>query len=163
VYRRIFVAAPPKWLSSVQRQLKAMQRRSLAVPRPAQMQGMTEIDGYCVRHVGPAEWAWCMQSNGPGASGMRRRPAAAAGGTVSAGCGRLRAPLSLSYSMQAVRSSRSTQSWLPPRLRCLPGKSTSGCTTRMWRVNASLREKVFSSTQRAQRTFCLRALWIVSS
>jgi hypothetical protein len=55
------------------------------------------------------------------------------------------------------------QSWLPPRLRCFPGKSTSGCTTRMWRVNASLREKVFSSTQSAQRTFCLRALCIVSS
>jgi hypothetical protein len=55
-------------------------------------------------------------------------------------------------------SSECIQSWLPPRLRCFPGKSTSGCTTRMCRVNASLREKVFSSTQRAQRTFCLRAL-----
>ena len=49
MYRRIFVAAPPKWLSSVQRQLKAMQRRSLAVPRPAQMQGMTEIDAWLER------------------------------------------------------------------------------------------------------------------
>jgi len=55
------------------------------------------------------------------------------------------------------------QSWLPPRRRCLPGKSTSGCTTRMWRVSASLRLKVFSSTHSAQRTFCLIALWMVSS
>lgn len=55
------------------------------------------------------------------------------------------------------------QSWFPPRLRCFPGKSTSGCTTRMWRVSASLRENVFSSTHSAQRTFCFRALWIVSS
>lgn len=50
-----------------------------------------------------------------------------------------------------------------PRRRCLPGQSTSGCTTRMCRVNASLRLKVFSSVQRWHRTFCLRALWIVSS
>jgi len=71
-------------------------------------------------------------------------------GTTSAGVGQHRA-------------SGYAQSWLPPRLRCFPGKSTSGCTTRMWRVNASLREKVFSSTQSAHRTFCLRALCIVSS
>lgn len=51
----------------------------------------------------------------------------------------------------------------PPLRLCLPGKSTSGCTTRMCRVRASLRENVFSSTQSAQRTFCLRALWMVSS
>lgn len=51
----------------------------------------------------------------------------------------------------------------PRRDLCLPGKSTSGCTTRMCLVSASLREKVFSSTQSAQRTFCLRALWMVSS
>lgn len=50
-----------------------------------------------------------------------------------------------------------------PRRRCLPGQSTSGCTTRMCRVSASLRLKVFSSVHRWQRTFCLRALWIVSS
>lgn len=50
-----------------------------------------------------------------------------------------------------------------PRRRCLPGQSTSGCTTRMCRVSASLRENVFSSVHRWQRTFCLRALWIVSS
>lgn len=35
-----------------------------------------------------------------------------------------------------------------PRRRCLPGQSTSGCTTRICRVNASLREKVFSSVHR---------------
>ena len=58
---------------------------------------------------------------------------------------------------------RAPQSWLPPRRLCLPGKSISGWTTRMWRVRASLRENVFSSTHKAQRTFCLRALWIVSS
>lgn len=42
----------------------------------------------------------------------------------------------------------------PPKLhsrplrRCFPGQSTSGCTTRMCRVSASLREKVFSSVHR---------------
>lgn len=46
---------------------------------------------------------------------------------------------------------------------CLPTQSTSGWTTRMCLVSASLREKVFSSVHRWQRTFCLRELWIVSS
>ena len=46
---------------------------------------------------------------------------------------------------------------------CLPGQSISGWTTRMCRVSASFREKVFSSVHRWHRTFCLRALWIVSS
>jgi hypothetical protein len=41
---------------------------------------------------------------------------------------------------------------------CLPTQSTSGCTTLMCRVNASLREKVFSSVQRWHRTFIFRAL-----
>lgn len=50
-----------------------------------------------------------------------------------------------------------------PRRRCLPGQSTSGCTTRMCRVRASLRLKVFSSVHKWHRTFSLRALWIVSS
>lgn len=40
---------------------------------------------------------------------------------------------------------------------------TSGCTTRICRVSASLRENVFSSRHKWQRTFCLRLLWIVSS
>jgi hypothetical protein len=35
-----------------------------------------------------------------------------------------------------------------PFRRCLPGQSTSGCTTRICRVSASFREKVFSSVQR---------------
>lgn len=61
------------------------------------------------------------------------------------------------------RNYRSSHSWFPPRRRCLPGKSTSGWTTRMCRVRASFRENVFSSTHSAHRTFCLRALWIVSS
>lgn len=50
-----------------------------------------------------------------------------------------------------------------PRLLCLPGKSTSGCTTRMCLVSASLREKVLSSTHNAHLTFCLRTLCMVSS
>lgn len=49
---------------------------------------------------------------------------------------------------------------LRPRL---PKLSTSGCTTRMCRVKASLREKVFSSRQYGHLTFCLRLLCIVSS
>lgn len=51
---------------------------------------------------------------------------------------------------------------LPLRF-CLPGQFTSGCTTRMCRVSASLREKVFSSVHKWHRTFCFFALWIVSS
>lgn len=51
----------------------------------------------------------------------------------------------------------------PPRLLDLPGKSASGWTTRMCLVSASLRENVFSSVHKWQRTFCLRLLWIVSS
>lgn len=35
-----------------------------------------------------------------------------------------------------------------PLRRCFPGQSTSGCTTRMCRVSASLREKVFSSVHK---------------
>jgi hypothetical protein len=56
----------------------------------------------------------------------------------------------------AERWSRKLQSL--PRRRCLPGQSTSGCTTRMCRVSASLRLKVFSSVQRWHRTFSLREL-----
>lgn len=50
-----------------------------------------------------------------------------------------------------------------PRRPRLPIVSTSGCTTRMCRVSASLREKVFSSRHMGHLTFCLRPLWIVSS
>lgn len=45
-----------------------------------------------------------------------------------------------------------------PRRRCLPGQSTSGWTTRMCRVRASLRLKVFSSVHKWHRTLSLRAL-----
>lgn len=41
----------------------------------------------------------------------------------------------------------SAPSLFRPR-RCLPGKSTSGCTTRICLVKASLRENVFSSVHR---------------
>jgi len=51
---------------------------------------------------------------------------------------------------------------LPP-LFPLPPMSTSGWTTLMCRVKASLRENVFSSTHKWHRTLCLRLLWIVSS
>ena len=44
-----------------------------------------------------------------------------------------------------------------------PASSVSGCTTRMCLVKASLRENVFSSVHRLQRTFNLRLLWMVSS
>lgn len=127
------------------------------------MQQWTNLDGRhgqredSVRHVDRWDGRAGMQSNGPGCSGVCRPEALQGhrlrGGSVGS------APL---WSQRSV-AQRSPQSWLPPRLRCLPGKSTSGCTTRIWRVSASLRENVFSSTHRAQRTFCLRALWIVSS
>lgn len=141
------------------------------------MQDMMEIDRHmagkrpnCVRHIGPC-WVgvvhaversgrfWnaptCCGCRGHGLRGVRSAPRAS---SLSLSL-RRGARMRFVHALQV----KGTQSWLPPRLRCLPGKSTSGCTTRMWRVSASLREKVFSSTQRAQRTFCLRALWIVSS
>ena len=64
--------------------------------------------------------------------------------------------------MRTVSKRNLIYSWAP-RLRCLPGKSTSGCTTRICLVRASLRLNVFSSTHSAHRTFCFRTLCIVSS
>jgi len=50
-----------------------------------------------------------------------------------------------------------------PRRRCLPGKSTSGWTTRRCLVRASFRENSFSSVQSAHLSLSFLLLWIVSS
>lgn len=61
------------------------------------------------------------------------------------------APLRVNRNQAAKAGSSSTAAAVVqslPRRRCFPGQSTSGWTTRMCRVSASLREKVFSSVHR---------------
>lgn len=99
----------------------------------------------------PSEVGWCSRRT-------KRTPRLSAGAapTTQVGSGRNRR-------RESARGRTATQSWFPPRRLCFPGKSTSGWTTLMCRVRASFLEKVFSSVQSAHLTFCLRALWIVSS